>query len=462
MFDKFKEECGIFGIYGHSEAAHLTYLGIHGLQHRGQESAGIVSCDGRDFYQEKGMGLVSEVFSEAKLRKLNGHMAVGHNRYSTAGESYIKNAQPLIMNYALGTLAISHNGNLINAGFLRDELEAYGSIFQTTVDTEVIMHLVAHSKEKTPLGRVIDALRQVRGAFSLLFLSDEGLIAVRDPHGFRPLSLGRLKDAYVISSETCSFDLIEAEFVRDIEPGELILINGDGISSLRPFSPSKEASCVFEYVYFSRPDSMVYGQSVHQIRKRLGKQLAFEKRVDADLVIAVPDSGIQAALGFAEGANLPYEMGLIRSHYVGRTFIEPQQSIRHFGVKLKLNAVRSTIEGQRVVVVDDSIVRGTTARKIIKMIRNAGAKEVHVRISSPPIISPCFFGIDTPRKAELIASSQAVEEIRDFITADTLEYLSVEGLLKAAGGSKIGFCTACFTENYPLPITGENNQMDLF
>ncbi|HEX9757409.1 MAG TPA: amidophosphoribosyltransferase [Nitrospiria bacterium] len=462
MFDKFKEECGVFGIYGHPEAAHLTYLGIHALQHRGQESAGIVSFDGKEFYQEKGMGLVSEVFSESKLRKLMGYMAVGHNRYSTTGESFLKNAQPLVMNYALGTLAIAHNGNLINGGVLRDELEAYGSIFHTTVDTEVIMHLVAHSKEKALLGRVIDALRQVRGAFSLLFLSDEGLIAVRDPHGFRPLSLGRLKDAYVVSSETCSFDLIEADFVRDIEPGELVLINRDGISSLNPFSPSKQASCVFEYVYFSRPDSIVYGQSVHNIRKQLGKQLAMEKNVNADLVIAVPDSGVQAALGFAEGANLPYEMGLIRSHYVGRTFIEPQQSIRHFGVKLKLNAVRSVIEGQRVVVVDDSIVRGTTARKIIKMIRNAGAKEVHVRISSPPIVSPCFYGIDTPRKGELIASSQAVEKIRDFITADTLEYLSVEGLLKAAGGSKIGFCTACFTENYPIPITRENNQLDLF
>jgi len=462
MFDKFKEECGVFGIYNHPESSYLTYLGIHALQHRGQESAGIVSSDGKNFFQEKGMGLVSEVFSESRLSKLKGHMAVGHNRYSTMGESYLKNAQPLLMDCALGTLAISHNGNLVNAGILRDELEAYGSIFQTTVDTEVIMHLIAHSKETGLLERIIDGLRQVRGAFSLLFLYEKGLIAVRDPFGFRPLSLGRLKDSYVVASETCAFELIEAEFIRDIEPGELIVINEQGISSHKPFSPEKISSCVFEFVYFSRPDSFIFGQSVHNIRKLLGKEMANESGVDADVVIAVPDSGVQAALGYAEGASLPYEIGLIRSHYVGRTFIEPQQKIRDFGVKLKLSAVRSVLKGKRVVVVDDSIVRGTTSRKIIKMIRNAGAKEIHVRISSPPIISPCFYGIDTPEKGDLIASSKSREEIRDFITADTLEYLSLKGMLKAAGGDDHGFCTACFSENYPIPVTKDNNQLNLF
>jgi len=462
MFDKFKEECGVFGIYNHPESAYLSYLGIHALQHRGQESAGIVSSDGKNFFQEKGMGLVSEVFSESRLSKMKGHMAIGHNRYSTMGKSYLKNAQPLLMDCALGTLAISHNGNLVNAGILRDELEAYGSIFQTTVDTEVIMHLIAHSKETGLLERIIDGLRQIRGAFSLLFLYDKGLIAVRDPFGFRPLSLGRLKDSYVVASETCSFELIEAEFIRDIEPGELIVINEKGISSHKPFSPEKVSSCVFEFVYFSRPDSFIFGQSVHNIRKLLGREMAVESGVNADVVIAVPDSGVQAALGYAEAASLPYEIGLIRSHYVGRTFIEPQQKIRDFGVKLKLSAVRSVLNGKKVVVVDDSIVRGTTSRKIIKMIRKAGAKEIHLRISSPPIISPCFYGIDTPEKDDLIASSKSIGEIRDFITADTLEYLSLEGMMKAAGGDVHGFCSACFTENYPIPVVKDNNQLNLF
>lgn len=462
MFDKFKEECGVFGIYNHPESAYLTYLGIHALQHRGQESAGIVSSDGKNFFLEKGMGLVSEVFSESRLSTLKGHMAVGHNRYSTMGESYLKNAQPLLMDCALGTLAISHNGNLVNAGILRDELEAYGSIFQTTVDTEVIMHLIAHSKEIGLLDRIIDGLRQIRGAFSLIFLYDKGLIAVRDPFGFRPLSLGRLNDAYVVASETCALELIEAEYIRDIEPGELIVINEKGVTSHKPFATEKVSSCIFEFVYFSRPDSFIFGQSVHDIRKRLGKVMAVENAVDADVVIAVPDSGVQAALGYAEGAALPYEIGLIRSHYVGRTFIEPQQKIRDFGVKLKLSAVKSVLNGKKVVVVDDSIVRGTTSRKIIKMIRNAGAKEIHLRISSPPIISPCFYGIDTPEKDDLIASSKSTEEIRNFITADTLEYLSLEGMLKAAGGDNHGFCTACFTEDYPIPVIKDNNQLNLF
>ena len=463
MFDKFHEECGVFGIYGHREAANLTYLGLYALQHRGQEATGIVSSDGRTFFQEKGVGLVSDLFNRDRLQRLQGHMAIGHNRYSTAGENSLKNVQPIMVNFALGSLALAHNGNLTNATLLRDELEAYGSIFQSTSDSEVIIHLIAHSQETTLMERLTEALLRVKGAFSVVILSDEGLIAARDPYGLRPLSLGRIKDAYVLASETCAFDLIEAQYIRDVEPGELLLINEKGIHSYKPFPKTRSAFCIFEYVYFARPDSRVFSHTVYEIRKNLGRQLAKEAWVPADIVIPVPDSGVPAALGYAEGSGLRYDTGLIRNHYVGRTFIEPEQAIRHFGVKIKLNTVREVLEGKRVVVVDDSIVRGTTSRKIVKMIRQAGAKEVHLRISSPPIISPCFYGIDTPTRQELIGSSHTVEEIRQYITANSLAYLSMEGMLKAAPHKDDQYCTACFNENYPIPFTKEEIiQLGLF
>jgi len=467
VLDKMHEECGIFGVYGHPEAGNLTYLGLYALQHRGQEASGIVTYDGKTFYQEKGTGLVADIFSEDRLKRLKGSAAIGHNRYSTTGDSNLENVQPLMVNYALGSLSMVHNGNLINAAFLRDELEAYGAIFQSSMDSEVIIHLIAHSKQERLLQRIVDALERVRGAYSLLFLSEEGMIGVRDPYGVRPLSLGKMKEGYVLASETCAFDLIEAEFVRDIEPGEIVQINKNGVFSYKPFVKTPTAQCVFEYVYFSRPDSRVFSKNVHAIRKRLGRELAAQSKVNADIVIAVPDSGVAAALGYSEASRIPYDTGLIRNHYVGRTFIEPQQSIRHFGVKIKLNAVREVLEGKRVVVVDDSIVRGTTSRKIVKMIRSAGAKEIHVRISSPPILSPCFYGIDTPTRQELVASTHDVDEIRKYITADSLEYLSTEGMFRAVYNSESGenrhFCTACFSGNYPIPFTGEEIiQLGLF
>ena len=461
--DKFHDECAVFGVFNHKEAANLTYLGLYALQHRGQESSGIVANDGEQFNQEKAMGLVAEIFTKDKLKHLPGRSAIGHNRYSTAGSSDIKNAQPLVVNFAFGNLALAHNGNLINAEMLRNELEAYGSIFQSTTDSEVIVHLIAHSRQNVLLDRVIDALTQVRGAFSITLLTDRGLIAARDPYGFRPLCLGRLKDAWVVASETCAFDLIGAETVRDIEPGELIAIDEKGVHSFHPFPKVRPAMCIFEHIYFARPDSRIYGSNVYMTRKALGRRLAKEANVPADLVIPVPDSGVPAALGFSEGSGIPFENGLIRNHYVGRTFIEPEQRIRHFGVKVKLNAVREVLEGKRVVVVDDSIVRGTTSRKIVKMIRHAGAKEVHMRISSPPVISPCFYGIDTPSKKELIGATHKVEEIRKYITADSLAYLSLEGMLAASPGDGGRYCNACFTENYPIPFTkAEEIQLGLF
>ncbi len=463
MFDKFKEECGVFGIYGHPEAANLTYLGLYALQHRGQESAGIVSSDGSSFFCEKGMGLVSDIFSEERLKKLQGSMAIGHTRYSTTGESILSNVQPILVNYALGRISLSHNGNLINAGILRDELEAYGAIFQSTIDSEVIVHLIAHSRESGLLQRVVDALNRIRGAFSIIFLSESGLMGARDPHGLRPLSLGRIKDGWVIASETCAFDLIEAEFVRDIEPGELVVINEKGLESYRPFPHVEPAPCIFEYIYFARPDSIIFGHDVYSIRKALGRELAIEAPVRADMVIPVPDSGAPAALGFAEGSGIPYEIGLIRNHYVGRTFIEPQQSIRHFGVKIKLNPVANLLKGKRVVVVDDSLVRGTTSRKIVKMIKHAGAKEVHMRIASPPISHPCFYGIDTPTRRELIASSHSIDEVRRYITAGSLAYLSVDGMLKTVPKPSDNYCIACFSGRYPIPFKREEiSQPGLF
>jgi amidophosphoribosyltransferase len=468
--DKLREECGVFGIYGHPDASYLTYLGLYALQHRGQEGSGIVSHDGRDFHVEKGIGLVNELFTNDRLQRLGGSMAIGHNRYSTAGDNTLKNVQPLMANYALGTLALAHNGNLINAHLLRAEMEAYGAIFQSTTDTEVIIHLIAHSQGRTLLDRVIEGLRRVRGAYSLLLLSERGLIAVRDSYGLRPLSLGRLKtqqaggDAWVVASESCAFDLIEAEYIRDIEPGEVLLINDQGVTPHHPFPPVQTAPCVFEYVYFARPDSQVFGREVYALRRRLGRQLAKEAPVNADVVIAVPDSGVPAALGYAAEANIPYEIGLVRNHYVGRTFIQPQQGIRNLGVKVKLNVVREVLAGRRVVVVDDSIVRGTTSRKIIRMIRQAGATEVHVRISSPPIISPCYYGIDTPTKEELIGSSKSINEICEFITADSLAYLSLDGMLGAVVDQRNPtFCSACFSDRYPIPLLPEESaQLGLF
>lgn len=462
--DKFHDECAVFGVYGDEEAANLTYLGLYALQHRGQEASGIVAGDGEHVFVQKGMGLVADIFHKSVLEKLPGHMAVGHNRYSTAGGNDLKNVQPLTVNFALGNLALAHNGNLINAQMLRHELEAYGAIFQSTSDSEVMIHLIAHSRADSFLARVVDALNQVRGAFSVVLMTDNGLIAARDPYGLRPLCIGRLRSSWIVASETCAFDLLDAEYVREVEPGELIVISDQGLDSHHPFPKKHPAMCVFEYVYFARPDSRIFGEhTVYTTRKALGRQLAQEAWVPADIVIPVPDSGVPAALGYAEGAGVRFETGLIRNHYVGRTFIEPEQSIRHFGVKVKLNAVPEVLEGKRVVVIDDSLVRGTTSRKIVKMIRQAGAKEVHMRISSPPIISPCFYGIDTPTKRELIASDHSTEEIRKYITADSLAYLSLDGMLKSAPKTPDQYCTACFTERYPLPFTrAEELQLGLF
>ncbi|WP_447980181.1 amidophosphoribosyltransferase [Candidatus Nitrospira bockiana] len=462
--DKLHEECAVFGIYGHKEAANLAYLGLYALQHRGQEGSGIAASDGEHFHVEKGMGLVADIYTKPVLKNLPGHMAIGHNRYSTAGGSHLKNVQPLTVNFAFGNLALAHNGNLINATMLRHELEAYGAIFQSTTDSEVIIHLIAHSRADSLLARIIDALGQVRGAFSVVVLTDTGVIAARDPYGLRPLCLGRLRESWMVASETCAFDLIGADFVRDIEPGELVVLDERGVTSLKPFTQVQPAMCIFEYVYFSRPDSKIFGgHTVYATRKALGRQLALESPVDADVVIPVPDSGVPAALGFSEGSGIPFDIGLIRNHYVGRTFIEPEQSIRHFGVKVKLNAVPEVLAGKRVVVVDDSLVRGTTSRKIVKMLRHAGAKEVHMRISSPPIVSPCFYGIDTPTKKELIASSHSLNEIRKYITADSLAYLSLQGMLNTAPGKPDHYCNACFTERYPIPFTkAEELQLGLF
>jgi amidophosphoribosyltransferase len=462
MVDKLHEECGVFGIYGHPDAANLTYLGLYALQHRGQESAGIVSTDGKRLYSEKAMGLVADIFNEDRIKKLPGHAAIGHNRYSTTGESIAINIQPILVNFALGSLAIAHNGNLVNSGILKDELEAYGSIFQSTMDSEVIIHLIAQSRMATLHERIVDALSLVQGSYSLLLITQDEMIAVRDPHGFRPFSLGELNGAYVVASETCAFDLIEASYVRDIEPGEMVVINSNGIDSSFPFKPAEPSHCIFEFIYFARPDSMVFGQNVYSIRKEFGRQLARETSVPADVVIPVPDSGVPAAIGYAEETGIPIDTGLIRNHYVGRTFIEPRQSIRHFGVKIKLNPVRDVLKGKRVVVVDDSIVRGTTSKKIVKMIRSAGATEVHMRISSPPTAYPCFYGIDTPTRQELIASSHSVEEIRKHLTADSLGYISLEGLQKVVP-HRMNFCAACFDGHYPVPFPDERMaQLGLF
>lgn len=488
--------CGVFGIWGHSEAAKITYLGLHALQHRGQESAGIASSDGERLFAHKTMGLVQAGFSEAELGALTGTAAIGHVRYSTAGASQLKNAQPLAVDYAQGSIALAHNGNLTNHDALRSELELKGSIFQSSTDTETIVHLFARSSEVAPEDRIVDALSKVEGAYSLLLLTEGKLVAVRDPRGFRPLVLGRMKregrDVYVVASEPTSFELIGAEFERDVEPGEMLVVDDSGLRSSYPFEPRPRAHCLFEYVYFARPDAVLEGASVYEVRKELGRRLALEHPLagpaDGDaIVVPVPDSGVPSAIGFGEGSGLPFEMGLIRSHYVGRTFIEPQDSIRHFGVRLKLSPNRDLLEGRRVVVVDDSIVRGTTSRKIVRMLRDAGAREVHVRISSPPTKWPCFYGIDTPTRSELIASTHTVEKTCEFLEADSVGYLSLDHLVAAVrtvierksrraradveGGEageegpgaealqppesasrKKGFCHACFSGEYAVPI----------
>ncbi len=463
-FDGFRDECGIFGVFNHPEAANLTYLGLYALQHRGQESAGIVSSDGHSLHVHKAMGLVADIFTENVLRKLPGSTAIGHVRYSTTGASQLINSQPFVVSGAIGNIAIAHNGNLTNAIEIRRELESFGSIFQSTMDTEVIIHLMAVSRQNAFLERLIDALKRVRGAYSLLLMKEDAMVALRDPHGFRPLSLGELDGATVVASESCAFDLIGATFVREIEPGEIVYVDKKGVMSVKPFNPVRQSPCVFEYIYFARPDSLIFGKNVYEIRKGLGRQLAREFPREADIVIPVPDSGMPAAIGYAQEAGIPLELGLIRNHYVGRTFIEPKQSIRHFGVKIKLNPVREILRGKRVVVIDDSIVRATTGRKIIKMIRGGGATEVHFLISSPPTRFPCFYGIDTPTKSELIANSHTLEEIRKYITCDTLGYLSMEGLRKVVDGDKIPYCYACFDGRYPIefPVTIPEPQMPLF
>jgi amidophosphoribosyltransferase len=452
--------CGVFGIYGHPEAANMTYLGLHALQHRGQESAGIVTTDGQSLYAHRAMGHVQDAFTQDQLGRLPGRVAIGHVRYSTAGGSHIKNAQPIAVDYARGSLAVCHNGNLTNAEELRSELEGRGSIFQSDSDTEVFVHLVAASHEVAVEDRIADALARVKGAYSLLFMTEDAIIAVRDPMGIRPLCLGLLpgsKEAHVVASEPCAFDLIGAEYVRDVEPGEMVVIDASGIRTVRPMPSAPTRTCIFEYVYFARPDSKLGGRSVYDVRKAFGRTLAGEHPVEADVVVPVPDSGVPAAIGYASERSLPFEMGLIRSHYVGRTFIEPQQSIRHFGVRLKLNPVAPVLRGKRVVVIDDSIVRGTTSRKIVKMVRDAGAREVHLRISSPPTQWPCYYGIDTPTRRELIASSHSVDEIARYVTADSLEYLSLEGMVSAVGGDG-AYCHACFSGQYAIPFTPSNKR----
>ena len=448
--DKFKEECGVFGIFGHPEAANMTYLGLYALQHRGQESAGIASSDGEQVRISRAMGYVADAFDSDALTQLPGKAAIGHVRYSTAGESKLSNAQPILIDCSHGQIALCHNGNLVNARELRDELVRQGSIFQSTSDTEVILHLYARSKAPSVEGAIVDSVAHVQGAFTLGMLTRDRLIAVRDPHGFRPLALGRLGDAVVICSETCAMDLIGATYERDIEPGEVVIVSADGIKSIKPFPPAPVAQCIFEHVYFARPDSIVFGRSVNEVRTDLGRVLAREQPVDADVIVPVPDSGVCAAMGFAEESGIPLRMGLIRNHYVGRTFIQPQSSIRHFGVKVKLNPVRSILDGRRVVLVDDSIVRCTTSRKIVGMVRAAGAKEVHVRISCPPTISPCYYGVDTPSKEDLIAATHTLDEIREFLEADSVAYLSLEGLLSTVESEQSSYCRSCYTGQYPV------------
>jgi amidophosphoribosyltransferase len=469
--DKKKDECGVFGIWALGqleEAAHFTYLGLHALQHRGQESAGIVATDGETLHVHRAMGLVADIFDASVLAKLKGGSAIGHVRYSTTGASHLKNAQPMAVQYAGGAVAVAHNGNLVNAEALRLELEREGSIFQSSSDTEVIIHLIARAKAvgdaagaASLVPAIREALRRVSGAYSIVFLTPKTLVGVRDPLGVRPLVVGKLKGSWVLASETTALDLIEAEYVREVEPGEVVIVDAQGLRSERLFPEAPPSArfgrCVFEHIYFARPDSVLFGKSVYEARQSFGRQLARQHPVQADLVIPVPDSGVPAAIGYGLESGIPFAMGLVRSHYVGRTFIEPSQSIRHFGVKLKLNALRDVLKGKRVVVVDDSVVRGTTSRKIVKMIRSAGATEVHLRISSPPTTWPCYYGIDTPTRQELIASTHSVDEIAKYVTADSLGYLALEGIYEALGQPRTGFCDACFSGEYLIPFPTRTN-----
>jgi len=453
MFDKFREECGVFGIYGHEESSRLTYLGLFALQHRGQESAGIVSSDGERLYSERGMGHVSDIFNEDNLSQLPGIAAIGHVRYSTAGKVSLNEAQPFSVKCSFGQIALCHNGNLPDAAVARTRLEKDGAIFSSTSDTEVVLHRIARSRADDVVEAIIDALKDEEGAFSMLFATPDKLIAARDSRGFRPLCMGELDGATVFASETCAFDLIGATYLRDVEPGEVVIADADGVRSLNPFEKKPVSHCIFEHVYFSRPDSLVFGRSVNKSRHLFGRYLARECPADADIVVPVPDSGVAAAIGFAAESGLKFRFGLMRNHYIGRTFIEPRSSIRHFGVKIKLNPVRDLIEGKRVVLIDDSIVRGTTSKKIVKMVRDAGAREVHMRISCPPTIAPCYYGVDTPTREELIAAQNSIEEIRDFLEADSLGYLSMKGMLEACGdGGNSKFCTACYTGHYPTEL----------
>lgn len=461
-FDKLREECGVMAIYGHPDAARLTYWGLYSLQHRGQESGGIASADGTEVNDIKGMGLVSEIFTDDVLAKLPGYMAIGHTRYSTTGDSALLNAQPISVESTKGLIAIAHNGNLVNLGTARERLERDGALFQTTSDSEVIIQLIAHSKQTTLVDCIAESLKQVDGAFSIVMMTRNRIFAARDPHGFRPLSMGRIAgvdgapDTFVFASETCAFDLLHAKYERDVKPGELVMVSEDGVTSRYFDTKTPQASCIFEHVYFARPDSKIFGRWVQQSREEMGRQLARESGVPADLVVPVPDSGVTAALGYATESGIPFNLGLIRNHYVGRTFIQPEQRTRDFGVRMKLNPVRALLEGKRVILIDDSIIRGTTSRKIVRMVRAAGATEVHMRISCPPTISPCFYGVDTPSKKDLIAANKTVAEICEYIEADSLAYLSLPGLThsctmgeSSSGLSPASFCTACYTGVYP-------------
>src|ERR1700751_3971734 len=452
---KLREECGVVAVHGHPDAARQVYLGLYALQHRGQESAGIATADGKSISNIKGMGLVSEIFTDDVLDKLKGDMAIGHTRYSPTGDSALLNAQPIRVESTKGLIAIAHNGNLVNLGTVRERLERAGAFFQTTSDSEIIVRLIAHSRANTLVDAIADSLSQVEGAFSIVMMTRDRVFAPRDPRGFRPLSMGRITnpdgpDTIVFASETCAFDLLRAKFERDVQPGELVMVTRDGVTSRQYSTGIPQSSCIFEHVYFARPDSKIFNRWVQESREEMGRQLVRESHVDADLVVPVPDSGVTAAIGYAAESGLPFRFGLIRNHYVGRTFIEPEQRVRDFGVKLKLNPVRNLLEGKRVILIDDSIIRGTTSRKIVRMVRGAGAKEVHLRISCPPTISPCFYGVDTPSKRDLIAANKTIEEIPQFIQADSRAYISLDGLLKSIQGEeKTSFCVACYTGNYP-------------
>ncbi len=456
-----KEHCGIFGIYGHREAAKITYLGLYALQHRGEESAGIASSDGKQIHLHKGMGLVGEVFTEEIMGSLPGRIAIGHTRYSTTGSSLPKNAQPLVVNYSRGSMALAHNGNLVNASRLHDELEAYGSIFQTTTDSEIVLHMMARPQYASREQALSETVKLLEGAYSFVFLTENQLMGVRDPLGFRPLCLGKLNKAYVLASETCALDLIHAKFVREVEPGEIIIIDEKGIHSFFPMGKSiRRAYCIFEHIYFSRPDSRVFGENVQVVREKLGRRLAMEHPAQADLVIPIPDSGNAAALGYSHQSEIPFAHGLIRNHYIGRTFIQPSQEIRDLNVKVKFNPLKDVIKGKRLVVVDDSIVRGTTCRNRVRSLREAGAKEIHMRISCPPIRHPCFYGIDFPTRKELIAQTHTVEEIRKFVEVDTLGYLSLEGMLSCVAASQ-EYCTACYSGEYRTKVPSEGDKYAL-